>query len=275
MKPRLVRPDPRATGIVSQMDEVMSRERDVRSDTGAPRVRYLLCATPRCGSNLLSLALQNTGIAGVPHEYLNPRLMWGWVRRTGCGVPFDVVDYLEGIEAVRTTPNGVFGLKVHFYHLPLIWGRDRAGMLDFLSRFDHLILLGRGDKLAQAVSLYRAQVTQIWTSDDHRHLPADDPRLTLKVPFRPDLIANALKSIAAGDAGWASLLASSGKSAARFQYETFSLDIDSSVDRVLEILGCPTQRTRTHAELRKQGSPEDELLGGFRRYLGLRSEAKG
>ncbi len=274
MKPRLVRLDPRSTGIVSQIDELMSSERDVCSDSGAPRVRYLLCATPRCGSNLLSIALQQTGIAGVPHEYLNPRLMWGWVRRTGCGVPFDVVDYLDSIEAVRTTPNGVFGLKAHFYHLPLIWGRDRAGMLDFLGRFDHLILLDRGDKLAQAVSLYRAQVTQIWTSDDQRYLSAGDPRLTQKVPLRPDLIATALRSIAVGEAGWASLFASSGKSVARFQYETFSSDVESSVGQLLDILGLSASTNGPQPELRKQGSTEDELLSGFRRYLGLQSLPK-
>jgi len=268
MKPAHVQLDPRSQGIPAQIDEVMGPDRDLACEPAQTRIRYLLCSTPRSGSTMIAGALRATGVAGDPLEYLNPRLMWGWVRRSGCSPSaFDVLDYLRQIEALRTSPGGVFGMKVHSYQLPLIWGKDWAAIRAFLASFDHLVFLTRRDKLAQAVSLYRAQVTQIWTSDDYRFLDADDPRLRVQAGFRADLIASALHQIARGEAGWARLIRVSGRPVTTIEYEAALEDMPGTLSAVLGLLGLPDVTPAPHG-LAKQGATDDPLLRQFRIYLG-------
>jgi trehalose 2-sulfotransferase len=47
----------------------------------APKVSYLICATPRSGSTLLSQALRDTGIAGCPEEHFEVLLETGQPRQ--------------------------------------------------------------------------------------------------------------------------------------------------------------------------------------------------
>jgi LPS sulfotransferase NodH len=46
-----------------------------------PRISYLICATPRSGSTLLSQALRDTGIAGCPEEHFEVLLETGRPRQ--------------------------------------------------------------------------------------------------------------------------------------------------------------------------------------------------
>jgi len=269
MKPAHVLLDPGSQGIPDQIDEVMGPDRDLACKPGRTRIRYLLCSTPRSGSTMIAGALRGTGVAGDPLEYLNPRLMWGWARRSGCSPSaFDVLDYLRQIESLRTSPSGVFGMKVHSYQLPLIWGKDWVAMKDFLARFDHLVFLTRRDKLAQAVSLYRAQATQLWTSEDRLFLDKDDPRLRKKVGFNAGLIASSLHQVARGEAGWASLFQASGRSATMIEYEAAIEDMPGALQPVFDLLGL-TDVAPAAPGLTKQAPADDPLLRQFRRYLGL------
>jgi trehalose 2-sulfotransferase len=47
----------------------------------APKLSYLICATPRSGSTLLSQALKDTGIAGCPEEHFEVLLETGQPRQ--------------------------------------------------------------------------------------------------------------------------------------------------------------------------------------------------
>jgi LPS sulfotransferase NodH len=48
---------------------------------GTPGISYLICATPRSGSTLLSEALRNTGIAGCPEEHFEVLMETGRPRQ--------------------------------------------------------------------------------------------------------------------------------------------------------------------------------------------------
>ena len=76
-----------------------------------PVVSYMICSLPRSGSSLLCEALANTLHAGMPAEYFNPGIIARMERRWNVG-SFD--DYLRKLLARKTSPNGVFGLKVHW-----------------------------------------------------------------------------------------------------------------------------------------------------------------
>ena len=72
-----------------------------------PEFSYLICGTPRCGSNLLCEALGNTGLAGIPGEYFWDEAHWARKWGTTC-----YTDYLHEVIKRSTTENRVFGTKV-------------------------------------------------------------------------------------------------------------------------------------------------------------------
>jgi len=80
-----------------------------------PSRGYLLCCIERTGSNLLAEALAGTGIAGRPVEYFNPVGQDKPWMRDILG-DSTLVEGLRKILAAGTTPNGIFGAKVHWVH---------------------------------------------------------------------------------------------------------------------------------------------------------------
>src|SRR5437016_3066195 len=68
---------------------------------------YLICSTPRSGSNFLCEVLRATGVAGFPDEYFwNPPY---WRERWDVG---DFPSYFRRLLREGTSPNGVFGSKM-------------------------------------------------------------------------------------------------------------------------------------------------------------------
>lgn len=249
-----------------RIEGLMSPERDIPG--AAPvRMRYLICSSPRVGSNLLCAVLRQTGAAGDPLEYLNPRYMKAGARRMGGG-PVTIAAYLAALEARRTSPSGVFGLKVHYGHLAALMKDEPARMAAFLARFDRHILMVRGDKIAQAVSLHKAQATGFWTEEDraaHRATGAADP----SVPFDPQAIARALLSIITEEQGWRSLL--SGTTHVEVRYEDLAADIDGVGRRVCAELGVdpPASLAPAAAPSRQADGQSGAQYGAFLRHCGL------
>ncbi|HUD65069.1 MAG TPA: Stf0 family sulfotransferase [Candidatus Sulfotelmatobacter sp.] len=80
-----------------------------------PSRGYLLCCIERTGSNLLLHPLAASGMAGRPKEYFNPvEQDTPWMREIlGDST---LVGGLPRIVQAATTPNGMFGAKVHWVH---------------------------------------------------------------------------------------------------------------------------------------------------------------
>ena len=74
----------------------------------------VFCSTPRCGSNMLCFSLVETGVIGVPLEYLNhvPSMRAFQNRISKMGT---IYDYMNHLLPIRTTPNGVFSMKMHYH----------------------------------------------------------------------------------------------------------------------------------------------------------------
>ena len=174
-----------------------------------PHTSYLICSTPRTGSSLLCDALTATGIAGRPEEYFQFRARTGQPRRPreyfeGAEDPeiFSILgsrtrgeedeerydpsrfpryeDFLTWAIDQATTPNGVFGAKVMWGYFNgfvtgLRWalpGRQRVPLGQLAgSVFPnlHYVWIAREDKVAQAVSLWRAIQSWSWSSDQNPH----------------------------------------------------------------------------------------------------------
>lgn len=136
-----------------------------------PKLSYLLCATPRSGSYLLCEALTNTGLAGRPTEFFalgqEKTLLDYWQLTMN-----EYDQYLSKVFSLGTTPNGVFGAKIHWFTfewclakfrtIPGCAQMEEEKVLATLFPGLHYISITRRDKLRQAISYVRALQTDAW-----------------------------------------------------------------------------------------------------------------
>ncbi|MFD1547556.1 Stf0 family sulfotransferase [Nonomuraea guangzhouensis] len=140
-----------------------SREFDFPPFAGLPPIRYVLAAAPRSGSNMLVRALWHTRRAGFADGYLTDTHVLDYFERWGFDTadPADLVKgYIAKLMTCRTSPNGVFGIKVHGEHL-----QGLEVDLDELLMSPHYIWLRRRDRLRQAISYVLARQTGVWIVD--------------------------------------------------------------------------------------------------------------
>lgn len=259
-------------GNQRKIDYYMSTARDFADAPGKPSFRYLLCSSPRCGSTLLGEMLYGTGVAGDPLEYLNGLYVASHLRQSAPSGKLSLQQYLGEIQKRRTSPNGYFGIQIHFAHFNRTIGRHPDQTLEFLRAQDRIILLRRRDKVAQAVSLYRATVTGIYSSlDQERQTEAEIASAkNREIPYDRNRIAEFLKGVIWQDAGWESLLLQRHIPYQELYYEDLTADYRNQSRRVLEHLNLAiAPEDIPEQKLRKLGTEQDPLLCRFREYLGL------
>ncbi|MCW5696899.1 MAG: hypothetical protein KIS96_09235 [Bauldia sp.] len=250
---------------------MMAADRDYPAAT-PPRVRYAILSVPRSGSTLLARALGASRRYGDPHEYLNPNAIDAWKAGRAVSEAFDLATYLSEIERRRTSPEGYFGIKVHFRHFTLAYGdRAFAAAADFVARQDRLIFIRRRDQVAQAVSYHAARSTGRWTSE---HEPFFGPAPVSAVPFDVPALDACLDEVVRGEANWRSVLAACGSPFLEIDYEDLVGDYEATVATALRWLGAsapvvpplPTRPSRIGA---------DGLLDRYRRLRASGTIAAG
>ncbi|MFT6581129.1 MAG: LPS sulfotransferase NodH [Alphaproteobacteria bacterium] len=123
-----------------------------------PAFRYIIAATPRVGSTFPSKLMWETGTLGCPAEYFNyNKVMFRLIARFAVESP---EEYLQALFRFRTTPNGVFGLKLHYDHLQFL---SISGLLRRLGELKILRIV-RNDPVSEAISFSRAIQTNSWAS---------------------------------------------------------------------------------------------------------------
>jgi trehalose 2-sulfotransferase len=133
-----------------------------------PKQSYFICASPRCGSTLLSEALEMTNLAGHPKEYFTYEHESYWIEKLEIA-SYD--SYIDKIIKVGTTPNGVFGAKLFWFQtahlaeklkrLNLFQEKDDNTLTEIFPNLRY-IWIDRDDKLRQAISYYKAIHTRVW-----------------------------------------------------------------------------------------------------------------
>lgn len=130
---------------------------------------YMICATPRSGSNYLSELLASTGVLGNPREYFNPD---GRRRRDNPTYPDDPREQIGQVLSTGRTANGIYAVKVHHFQLDPV--RRIVDPLRTLPNLHHVVLQRR-DVVRQAISWSRVvQTGQHRASDIARSIAVYD-----------------------------------------------------------------------------------------------------
>jgi LPS sulfotransferase NodH len=228
---------------------------------------YIICATPRTGSYLLCEALQNTGVAGRPTEYLAPFYEKYWAPRWETEGSFPA--YLDKIKETGTGANGVFGLKVHLHQFRAFLIRIGHSEQDSLEQaaplvsdiFPNLryVLLTRRDRVRQAVSWVRARQTQVWWETERPPAPCPMPQPD-RLRFDFTAIDATVSRLDREEAIWRDFIRHSQVEHLELAYEDLCRDTFAAAGRVLEFLGLrmPCDRKPGPPKLKKQADAISE-----------------
>jgi LPS sulfotransferase NodH len=169
-----------------------------------PSRGYLLCCIERTGSNLLAEALAGTGIAGRPVEYFNPvEQARPWMRDIlGDST---MVDGLPKILIAGTTPNGLFGAKLHWGHFRHL-GMSISGEWNDAQRVaPHELLRSQVPNLlsrAAACELLRSRFSDLRSNATaYQTLRSRLPKLRFIWLRRQNMVARAISHVRARQTG--------------------------------------------------------------------------
>jgi trehalose 2-sulfotransferase len=235
-------------------------------------VSYLVCATQRSGSTLLCELLKGTEVAGVPDEFFEA------LRSTG--LPRQPRQYFEDPSVAEiaeqllptdpghseqpgefegwfayalqrgTTPNGVFGAKMMWNYFDAFRARvkELPGLADMSFNqalevmFPRLsiVFVRRRDKVAQAVSLWKAIQTQQWRNE------AERPRAELPAEYHYRALKHLVDELHRWDARWEDWFHATGREPIRVIYEEFVDSRAATVGRVLDALNIHPRELGGH-----------------------------
>ncbi|MDQ6784314.1 MAG: Stf0 sulfotransferase family protein [Actinomycetota bacterium] len=214
-----------------------------RGPSLVPTSSYLICASPRTGSYLLCDGLTATGVAGRPTEFLMPTYRDHWTAQWGTTT---YREFHQRVLAEGTTPNGVFGAKIHAGQfvdfLRRATGKPRPSMEEratFVAEwFPHprYVWLRRRDQVGQAVSWAKACQTRLWWDADAPPAPMGAPKPDA-LRFDYQFIETSMYSLAAWDGVWRTYFDATGIVPVTVWYEDLVSDNHGSVERVIDHLG--------------------------------------
>jgi LPS sulfotransferase NodH len=212
-----------------------------------PERSYIVASAPRTGSYLLCEGLETTGVAGRPTEVFSPHFQEVWRNRWELGPAPRFQDYLGAAIRHGTTPNGVYGLKIHWMHVGILamqadFRGDSTGVLDYLFPGSAYVRMVRGDHRAQAISYFRARVTNEWWRIDR---VTNDQSYGCQPVFNPSAILALEQELINQDIEWGRYLRARGIEPLIVEYESILRDYRGEVARVLEFLGLDASVART------------------------------
>jgi LPS sulfotransferase NodH len=251
---------------------------------------YLVIATPRSGSTLLCETLRATGIAGNPLEHFEvfrhssqprqPREYFAGVEDPEVldllsaldpprPDPEPAADWWARIQAEGRTDNGVWGGKLMWNHTDDLLPRAReldavpddadldATLTALLGPELKLVYVTRPDKVAQAVSLWKAVQTQTWRAG--RGTPAAQARYAFAG------IDHLVAQLEEQDAAWRDWLAATGRGVHAVSFDALAADPAGVIGGVLTHLGLPADDVPAPATERQGDARSAEWADRYRR----------
>ena len=211
-----------------------------------PPEAYIICSTARSGTTLLCAMLAETGVAGRPDSFFRQVSLSDWATDWGLapGGGIDAAYLAATIEEGRGGTD-LFGMRLMAPdRAPACAAlgrlhpaaRSDAARIEAAFRRTAFIHLSRADKLAQAVSLIRAEQSGLW----HRNADGsvreelegegtqgfDAPRIAAQIARLTEL-----------DAGWRAWFVREGLTPLTLTYEELAADPTGTLARVLAHVG--------------------------------------
>lgn len=243
----------------------------------------VIASEPRSGSTLLADALADTGLFGVPHEYLiypeigrarrelgvprpTPNQRWRIAVRRLLGRPdwWSVPDFrpddlprlIDELVHRRTSANGVFSLKIHWRTYSMM--SQRFGFdFNMLPQPIQWVHLERTDVVAQAVSFVKAQQTGVFG------VRGPTPTAT-PATYDDDVLVGAFVKMVAGRDGWRAFMPDRGIDAINVGYEELRDNYAATVGRVAASLGWPLDRVPDPQLQRQADALNEQWANRFR-----------
>lgn len=218
---------------------------------------YIICGTPRTGSTLLCDLLASTKRAGNPDSFYGRKFLAWWAKEWKLPSPETMserdyaIEYLKTAIKVGKGGTDIFGLRLMRENLGELSDildqiypglpSDRARLERAFGRILYLHL-SREDKLAQAVSLIKAEQTGLWHvapdgTEIERLAPPKDPEYDF------ERIRRELAELESYDTAWNSWFAEQQITPLRIGYETLSADPAATLTRICVALGIAAPKS--------------------------------
>lgn len=201
---------------------------------------YILSTAPRSGSTMLCRMLAATGVAGDPASYFHRPDQRSWAR--GLDLPDDAPldDILKAVRGTAT--QGLCGVRLQQHSVAYLmerladFGTSDPSRIEAALGPTRYIWLRRRDKLAQAISLLRAEQSGLW------HRNADGSDLERLDPTRDDgydaaAITAAITTFDTADTAWLNWFADHGITPWSLTYEDLEDDPVNALRMILIHLG--------------------------------------
>ncbi|NBD38426.1 MAG: hypothetical protein GVY10_07655 [Verrucomicrobia bacterium] len=212
-----------------------------------------IAATPRSGSELLCQWFLRSYLYGWTGEWFAFGTVEGDAAHLGVPGETRLGPLLEALRREKAADDGRVSLKMMWPVFAAFRGQEGASPLSFL-RDPECVWVRRRDKVAQAVSLYKAEKTDKWRSE------AGDQE---DVPYSGADIARCLQRIRAEEAAWEAFFAEEELEPRLVTYEDFAPHQREAFRALLETLDLPPvpeDRIQAPPTIRKQGTANNEAL---------------
>lgn len=203
-----------------------------------PRRCYMVCATARSGSNLLTDGLHATRRAGRPKQFFLPKFEVDYGAKHGLDPKSDFAGYTRGILAATATSNEVFGFKVMGWYLEEFLGRmrgvcraqgsDLEVLQEIFPRLTFIRILRR-NKLRQAISKAKAIQSGLWKVQPGK-TPGGAP------DYDRALVEKCLSEARQDEAAWTSFFARNAIQPWTVYYEDLCSSYDATIRSALKFL---------------------------------------
>ncbi len=198
-----------------------------------------------------------TGVLGRPASYYRPESIPDWSDRLGVDTVVSNADferaYLAAIQEHGTDASGMFGLRVMWDtieglidRLSPIFTEERSDVALFETAFGKSVYLHlmREDKVAQAVSLVRAEQSGLWhlASDGSVRQGARNPK-----PNRYDAIAieKEVAALTRDETAWQNWFTAQNIPPVPITYEELATNPQSVMATILSAIGKDTSIAQT------------------------------
>jgi trehalose 2-sulfotransferase len=211
---------------------------------------YIICGTPRSGSTLLCNLLRDAG-CGRPRSYFRRQSIARIAAELGVPAEHDLrseafaADYVEAVRRAARGRSDVSGIRVMYENLHemselLVRSLPAgSGLSDPIAQVfgrPLYIHLSREDKVAQAISLFKAEYSGLW------HISPDGEEIERTAPHKEPFydgprIAALVDSLTGDDAGWDAWFAQHELRPLRVSYEEMACKPHAALSDILSRIG--------------------------------------